>query len=278
MDALNRLAFEALLGVAYFVIAMAVLARVDPLPVCLSSDDGQPGAVEQDDLAPVVVVTSDVPALTRLTDANVARVWVPKSVRQAGVATDVREVEDGLALASLWEREQVQLRRVSRSECPLERQPGPGHAVTIPMRTEAAVGGYVVPGSCVDVFGTFPTPRGPATRAFLQRRRVLAINIHASAYFGAVLAPVLAGGRSAVQESLCCSGEGLAQWDNVMTVTLEVSAGEAEKLTLAAGSHNLSLAIANPFGPEEGPPAVITEEALWNPVPAERADGLRGAW
>ncbi|MBI4871294.1 MAG: Flp pilus assembly protein CpaB [Candidatus Riflebacteria bacterium] len=186
---------------------------------------------------------------TRIHPEMIAMTKVPISLRHTDAATEVKQVVDRFALVNIYPKEQVLMARLGETSSAdvglsyvLQRGK---RAVSIPITTDRAVGGYISPGMVVDILGTFRGPAGLITKPVMQAAKILAINDkHIVEKATVKPAPTPAPQPGAEQEARKDTGFDVI--DNISTVTFETSAEDAERLILASANSQLHLEIVNP--------------------------------
>lgn len=267
---MNRKTRRALGIAAVLILVLLAMSQMtgtqDPQRPSGTSD-GTPGGITQtapaadEETSSVVTATVNIPKQRKIRPEMIKLTKVPVSLRHTDAATDTKQVIDHFSLVGIFEKEQILLQRLGESSSAdvgmsyvIQRGK---RAVSLPIRTENAVGGYISPGMLVDILGSFRAATGVITKPVLQRVKILAINdkyiIEKTTGKPPPKAPE-PGKEAEAQKS-----EGFQQIDNIQTVTFEVSPDEAEKLLLSSANAQLFLQIVNQESGAELPPGEVSE-------------------
>ncbi len=195
------------------------------------------------EMAPVVVAAEKLHLGTRLTPEHLRVVPWPKASVLEGSFSDPKELVGRGVVIPLAPKEPVLESKLA------PREAGAGLASAIPegMRAVAVkvdpvigVGGFVVPGTRVDVILT----GSPSDQWGKDTSKVILENVR-----------VLSAGTSLEDES--------GKPRDVPVVTLLVTPEEAQKLALASVGGRIHLALRNPLDLRHENPAAVTKEALY---------------
>lgn len=209
----------------------------------------------------VVVAAKDIPEGVLLDETFVTTVEVPKKFVQPGALTRPAEVLDRVAAVPMLKGAQVldSFFRPAAEEGVARKIPADKRAFSIAVNDVTAVAGLVRPGDFVDVLVTAQTGSvqqgrsvtdGSIARVLLQNILVLAVNQRSTAGAGPRITPSqqAAGGLAA---NVAADKERPA--DAVRTLTLALSAEEAQKTALAQEIGSLSVALRSSWQKAEPP-------------------------
>ncbi|MBI3891839.1 MAG: Flp pilus assembly protein CpaB [Candidatus Wallbacteria bacterium] len=237
---------------------------------------GPPAAVE--DFLDAVVAKVTIPKQTKIKPEMIDVAKIPASLRHSDAATSVKDVLDHFSLVKIFEKEQILKVRLGEStsaDVGLAYVISRGkRAVSIPITTDRAVGGYVNPGMTVDVLGTFRSGTGTLTRRVLSHKKILAINDKHIIEKGGTKSPVKS--TEPGKENEPAKDQGFQQIDGIQSVTFELDPQEGEKLLMAAQNTSLSLEIVHPDSADT-PIAPVDQTMYTMPPGREPAPGQPGA-
>lgn len=174
----------------------------------------------------VIIATTDIPIGTQIGEQQIAVVKYPKKLLPEKAMVKIEEVRGRVTVSSIAAKTPV----LDTQLAGIGSQPGlPGvtpagmRAVSVRVDEASSVGGFVAPGSYVDVIAIMQPQQDGAkqvSKVILQKVRVLA---------GGQQMQTKADGKPAL----------------VNTVTMEVTPNQAEKLKLAETEGRLQLSIRN---------------------------------
>lgn len=180
----------------------------------------------------VVVATQEIPARSRITAAMVSKQTRPSSGVDPDAVADPAQAVGSLALITIPAGGQITSSKIGTNVAfalPVRLQPGM-RAVSIPVDRVKDVAGLVQPGDRVDIIAIPPAKNtGPPPKAVTILRAVR----------------VLAVGNALENPSATPS----PQEEQAVTVTLEVSPGQANLLAWADSNATLRLALRSPREP-----------------------------
>ncbi|MBI4869691.1 MAG: Flp pilus assembly protein CpaB [Candidatus Wallbacteria bacterium] len=247
-----------MIGAVIFIVILLVSTMTGgpeaPPPAGSDGTQGQPGdaagkpPAPPEDLIETVVAKVTIPKQKQIKPEMIDVVKVPSSLRSSDAVTNVKDVLDHYSLVRIFEKEQILRVRLGESasaDVGMAYVIGRGkRAVSVPMQTDRAVGGYVSPGTTVDILGTFRTTGGMITRRVLSKKKILAINDkHIIEKAGAKPAPKA---PEPGKDGEPAKEQGFQQIENIQSVTFELSPVEGEKLLMASQNGSLTLEIVHP--------------------------------
>ena len=203
----------------------------------------------------MVVATQEIPARSRITAAMVSKQTRPSSGVDPDAIADPAQAVGSLALITIPAGGQITSSKIGTNVAfalPVRLQPGM-RAVSIPVDRVKDVAGLVQPGDRVDIIAIPPSKNtGPPPKAVTILRAVR----------------VLAVGNALENPSATPS----PQEEQAVTVTLEVSPGQANLLAWADSNATLRLALRSPREPSRSQLAQeLTLSGNSAPVPAPAA-------
>ncbi len=203
----------------------------------------------------VVVATQEIPARSRITGAMLSKQTRPSTGVDPDAIADPAQAVGSLALITIPAGGQITSSKIGTNVAfalPVRLQPGM-RAVSIPVDRVKDVAGLVQPGDRVDIIAIPPSKNtGPPPKAVTILRAVR----------------VLAVGNALENPSATPS----PQEEQAVTVTLEVSPGQANLLAWADSNATLRLALRPPREPSRSQlPQELTLSGNSAPVPAPAA-------
>ena len=195
------------------------------------------------EMADVVVATQKLPLGTRLAAEHLQVVAWPKASLLEGSFSDPKELVGRGVLVPLSPREPVLEGKLASKEAGAGMTsaiPEGMRAVAVKVDPVTAVGGFVLPGTHVDVIVTgSPDERGgkDTAKVILEYVRVLS------------------AGTSLQDED--------GKPRDVPVVTLLVSPADAQKLALASADGKIQLALRNPLDQRQENPDAVKKESLY---------------
>lgn len=207
------------------------------------------------ELKAILIASKDIPARMRITPDMLTRVQRPATEIEPGALSIPRQVEGDIALITIPAGSTLTETKVGRpAEVGLTIRLKPGmRAISIPVDRVKAVSGLLQPGDRVDVLASIPKAPGSQPRAVTIIRGALVLAINSTLETaGATPSPDNA---------------------NLVTVTLGVTAQQADLLTMADLNTTLRLALRSPQEPVRS----MLAEALYFPdtaAPVEAAPAV----
>lgn len=203
----------------------------------LSSLNAQ-SQVQAVEMKPVVIANVDIPARTKLKPQMLTKVMRTASTIEPGTVVDPATVAGDIALTTILHGSVLTQSKIGvPGVIGVTARLRPGQrAVSIPVDMVKSVSGLIQPGDRVDVMASTPTmgTRGPRTATIIRGATVLAVNQTIDPNAAASPAPGAAAAPPA-------SAPG--------TVTLAVSAAQADLLTVTDINTTLRLALRSPDEP-----------------------------
>jgi len=210
----------------------------------LSSIQQQAAAQQQQiELKPILIASRDIPARMRITPDMLTRVQRSAAEVEPGALADPKQVQGDIALITIPTGSTITETKVGRpAEVGLTVRLKPGmRAISIPVDRVKAVSGLLQPGDRVDVLASVPKVPGQQPKAVTIIRGALVLAINSSLE--------TAGATPSPENS------------NLVTVTLGVTAQQADLLTMADLNTTLRLALRSPQEPVRS----MVAEALYFP-------------
>jgi pilus assembly protein CpaB len=240
---------SAVLGVGALIVAKTALPQAAPKPL-----EGAAALLPQQRMTPIVVASNPIAFGDRLDAAHLAIVQVPADAAPEGAFATIDAVlaqDDGgapVALTPIAQREALLPSKLSgpgaRATVAAEIASGM-RAYTIKVNDVSGVGGHALPGDRVDVVlmrnlsrdSNGSGPPSLVSQVVLQNVRLLGVDLNADPTSSKPAAP--------------------------STATLEVTVGDAQKLSMAASLGELSLALRRNGAAELAPtPLVRTSDFI----------------
>ena len=244
------------------IVAVVLAVATGILTLRYLSSLNKQSQVQAVEMKPVVIASVDIPARTKLKPQMLTKVMRTASSIEPGAIVDPATVAGDIALTTISQgsaitQSKIGVPGVIGVTARLRRGQ---RAVSIPVDMVKSVSGLIQPGDRVDVMASTPTlgTRPPRTATIIRGATVLAVNqtidpnAIASPAPGAPAAPP-AGAPG--------------------TVTLAVSAAQADLLTVTDLNTTLRLALRSPDEPIRSLPAESVDLA----VPAAAAPAQAGA-
>ncbi len=234
------------------IVAVVLALGTGILTLRYLSSIQQQAAVQQQDieLKPILIASKDIPARMRITPDMLTRVQRPSTEIEPGALAEPKQVEGDIALITIPTGSTLTETKVGRpAEVGLTVRLKPGmRAISIPVDRVKAVSGLLQPGDRVDVLASVPKVPGQQPKAVTIIRGALVLAINSTLETaGATPSPDNA---------------------NLVTVTLGVTAAQADLLTMADLNTTLRLALRSPQEPVRS----MVAETLYFPdsnAPAE---------
>ncbi len=193
--------------------------------------------VQQVENRPIIIANKDIPARSKITPDMLTRAVRPGNEIEPGALSDPKQAEGDIALITIPAGTTITETKVGRpAEVGLTVRLKPGlRAITIPADRIKAVSGLIQPGDRVDVLASVPRAPGkpPRTMAIIRGALILAINTELET----------AGATPSPDDA------------NPGTITLGVTAEQAQLLTTADLNTTLRLALRSPQEPVRSLPA-----------------------
>lgn len=236
------------------IVAVVLAVATGILTLRYLSSLNKQSQVQAVEMKPVIIASVDIPARTKLRPQMLTKVMRTASSIEPGAIVDSATVAGDIALTTITQGSALTQSKIGvPGVIGVTARLRPGQrAVSIPVDVVKSVSGLIQPGDRVDVMASTPTSgtRAPHTATIIRGATVLAVNQtidpNASAAPGAPAAPA-AGGPG--------------------TVTLAVSAAQADLLTVTDLNTTLRLALRSPDEPIHSLPA----ESIDLAVPAAAA-------
>ncbi len=187
------------------------------------------------EMQPVVIASVEIPARTKIKPQMLTKVMRATSSIEPGAIVDPAAISGDIALATIAQGSLITESRVGVPGVvgvTARLQPGQ-RAVSIPVDTVKSVSGLIQPGDRVDVMASTVATgsRAPRTATIIRGAMILAVN--QSIEPNAVASPAASGAPATAPAAPA-------------TVTLDVSAAQADLLTVADLNTTLRLALRSP--------------------------------
>jgi pilus assembly protein CpaB len=182
-------------------------------------------------MKPIVIASVDIPARTKLRPEMLTKVMRPAATIEPGAITDSKDAEGDIALITIPQGSPLTQSKVGvPASIGVTARLRPGQrAISIPVDMVKSVSGLIQPGDHVDVLASTAAAgtRTPHTASIIRGAMVLAVN-------------------QTIDPNGATPAPGAAAPTAPGTVTLAVSAAQADLLTLADINTNLRLALRSP--------------------------------
>jgi pilus assembly protein CpaB len=227
------------------IVAVVLALGTGILTLRYLSSIQQQAAVQQQqiELKPILIASKDIPARMRITPDMLTRVQRPATEIEPGALAEPKQVEGDIALITIPTGSTLTETKVGRpAEVGLTVRLKPGmRAISIPVDRVKAVSGLLQPGDRVDVLAAVPKVPGQQPKAVTIIRGALVLAINST---------LETAGATPSPENA-----------NLVTVTLGVTAQQADLLTMADLNTTLRLALRSPQEPVRS----MVAEALYFP-------------
>lgn len=214
---------------------------------------------------PVVVAARPLVIGTQLREADVKLVSWPAGSVVPGAITSIKEAVDRAVLAAVLENEPLTANKLASAESGAGLPPAipPGmRAMSVRVNDVIGVAGFIVPGSRVDVMVTIRRSEESVTRTAASNVQVLT-----------------AGTRKDLENPDADTHKPGDKGETV--VTLMVSPGDAERITLAQAEGQIMLVLRNPLDHATAPTTGVRTASLLGaepvPPPQPKAPAARRA-
>ena len=223
---------------------------------------------------PIAALTSFTD-MTKIRQYFVQRTNVPAQFLPGnGVAASYPEMMQRVSLVGIERNEPIVLARFARIDelaRASSRIPGGRRAITVPVESQHAAGGFVKQGDLVDVTAEYSNESGSAMRPVLSGVRVFAVNAELEASRSVTPTAPAPG-----DPSPRAPGQSPVKAASIRQVTFVVTPQEAERLSMAAESGKLYLLLRN--SDASGPASLepidfdsVLNDASSGPPPAKSA-------
>lgn len=223
------------------IVAVVLAVATGVLTLRYLSSLNQQSQVAAVQMQPMLIASVDIPARTKLKPQMLTKVMRPATAIEPGAIIDPKAAEGDVALVTIAQGSPITQSKVGipASIGVTGRLKFGQRAVSIPVDMVKSVSALVQPGDRVDVMASTPAAgtRGPRTAAIIRGATVLAVNQSIDPNSGAPAATSGAAPAAAAPAA------------PPTTVTLAVSAAQADLLTVADLNANLRLALRSPDEP-----------------------------